>query len=71
MKKQHSEEMKKTRCAVHDVIEIDADERPVYPYRCSRCGGCFVCEHQLVGRTHWICRDGFRKPATRDPGVFV
>ena len=62
---------RKPRCTLHDVVE-----RGVYPYRCSRCGECFVCRHFLffdeVGERHyWLCRDGSggRVPTTPSPGV--
>jgi hypothetical protein len=39
--------------------------------RCSRCGGCYMCEHASVfkgGRTWvWVCRDGEERPAICEP----
>ena len=58
-------------CTLHDVIEQDAQQRDVYPYRCSCCGRCFLCAHRLIDYAFWICHDGFNKPTTFDPGVLV
>jgi hypothetical protein len=40
-------------------------------WTCSRCGGCYVCEH--VARIHglkkewyWLCRDGKLRPVIND-----
>lgn len=52
------------RCTLHDTIE-----RGVYPYRCSRCQGCFVCQHRLIDRSFWICRDGGQVSTRLSPGV--
>ena len=27
----------------------------VYPYRCHRCGRCFLCGHWLIGYKLWVC----------------
>jgi len=30
-------------------------------YRCSRCGGCYFCQHtaeEIAGRWFWHCTDG-------------
>ena len=40
-------------------------------YRCSRCQGCYACEHTAVydhgsGRWHWICRDGKKRPVLQE-----
>lgn len=57
-------------CTMHAVIE-----NGVYPYRCVRCGSCFLCQH--TAHTHpdgtrcWICPDGAHFPATPSPGVPV
>lgn len=56
----------KTTCPIHDVVEDD-----VYPYRCSGCGFCFICQHTLVGYHSWVCPHGVRKATTMDPGVLV
>ena len=33
--------------------------RRVYAYRCSRCGGCYACEHTADALDRaWRCRDG-------------
>lgn len=50
-------------CTVHDTVEGS-----VYPYRCARCGGCFICQHRLKGRLFWVCADGVEVPATMSPG---
>ena len=57
------------RCTLHDVVE-----RGVYPYRCHRCGECFVCKHTLVfigqtGQRAWRCANGSIVPSTPSPGV--
>lgn len=51
-------------CTMHLTIE-----NGVYPYRCSRCGRCFLCGHSLIGYAFWVCHDGHQKPTTPDPGV--
>lgn len=57
-------------CTLHDVIE-----RGVYPYRCHRCGKCFVCAHTQTtyqrGQLAWVCADGCIVPARFTPGVPV
>lgn len=33
-------------------------------YECSRCGGCYQCEHEALyidGKWSWLCRDGVRR----------
>ena len=47
-------------CPVHDKVCFKCGERV---YRCSRCGGCYQCEHQsiyLQGKPRWVwrCKDG-------------
>lgn len=56
---------------MHLVEEVNANGERIYPYRCSRCGGCFLCEHKQIGYEFWVCRDGYHKPTTPDPGVPV
>ena len=58
-----------TRCR---DIEIDQNGSAVYVYRCSRCGGCYGCEHE-VSRDYrsWKCKDGNWRPVIFDRGVTV
>lgn len=58
-------------CTIHDVIETDHEGNRVYPYRCSRCGGCNICQHKQIGYTHRVCRDGAKRHMGWDPGVIV
>jgi len=62
-------------CTLHDVIEGGWGGQPrVYPYRCYRCGRCFVCAHTQSGQhptQQWICHDDGIVPATPSPGVLV
>ena len=56
-------------CTLHEVIEGS-----VYPYRCHRCGGCFLCQHYLLGYRYWVCRTWLLWPVARtvvSPGVRV
>ena len=35
-------------------------------YQCSRCGGCYQCEHEAIyeqGKWVWLCRDKKRRSA--------
>ena len=57
-------------CTLCNAIEETKAGR-VYSYRCSRCGECYACSHELIGYDFWICKDGARKPTTYDPGEFV
>lgn len=41
-------------CTLHTVIEGHWPLR-CYPYRCPRCGQCFVCRHWLIGYRWWVC----------------
>jgi hypothetical protein len=58
-------------CPLHDAME---EERGwmVLVYRCSRCLGCYLCQHRvdLDGR-RWRCCDGVWRPVVFDPGVRV
>lgn len=56
-------------CTMHEVTEFIPNRGWIYPYRCSRCGGCFLCQHDLVGYEYWICHDGYEKPTQPDRGV--
>lgn len=58
-------------CTMHTVQELNNEGQWVYPYRCSRCGGCFLCAHTLIDYAYWVCADGYRKPTLPDPGVLV
>ena len=49
---------------MHETVE-----QGYYPYRCSRCGECFLCGHKLLGYEFWVCSDGYKKPTRPDPGV--
>lgn len=41
-------------------------------YRCSRCGGCYACEHVAsADRKTWLCSDGVRRPVVFDQGVRI
>jgi hypothetical protein len=34
-------------------------------FRCSRCGGCYACEHEALyegGKWVWLCRDNRKRP---------
>lgn len=36
-------------------------------YRCSRCGGCYHCEHVAVDdNKFWICADGKKRPVIQE-----
>lgn len=53
----------KNDCTMHTIIEERTDSLGarvrVYPYRCSRCGGCFACEHRISPTLRWwTCKDG-------------
>lgn len=64
----------KIDCTMHDIIEErtgdgGAIER-CYPYRCSRCGGCFACEHVLSRALRWwTCTDGKHITTRYNAGV--
>jgi predicted nucleic acid-binding Zn ribbon protein len=54
------------KCQVHD----EHDDR-IFPYRCSRCGGCYQCEHKFNENGTVRCKDGVVRPVIQDPGVPV
>jgi hypothetical protein len=61
-------------CTLHDVIEGGGwgGQPRVYPYRCHRCGRCFVCQHTpgTIGNEHfWVCADGIVVAAKHCSGV--
>ncbi len=59
-------------CDLHDVVEGGWGGRPVvYPYRCSHCGRCFVCQHWTLGHSCWLCLWPPRCVRGFDPGVLV
>jgi hypothetical protein len=48
------------------------DEQQRYVYRCSRCGGCYVCQHGLnQAKTAWKCTDGALRPVGFDECVAI
>lgn len=66
---------KPTRCTMHDTIEFTRTSPDAgydsYPFRCPRCGECFLCAHKLTHlqqhTTHtwaWTCPDGYVALAT-------
>lgn len=65
---------RKTRCTVHNDVEGPAGRR-IYPFRCHRCGECFICGHKLIfpreAGSYWICADGGSMPTKPSPGVPV
>ena len=56
---------RKPLCTIHEVIECG-----IYPYRCSKCGRCFICGHIRVGYRWWLCLHPLGLARTRfSPGV--
>ncbi len=53
-------------CTMHEAIE-----GVFYPYRCARCGRCYLCGHILLDYAIWVCHDETRTPTTYAPGVQV
>ena len=44
----------------------------IYPYRCSRCGRCFVCHHWQIGYRWWVCKWPLGLMSTRpSPGILA
>lgn len=54
------------KCSMHNTVEGG-----VYPYRCSACGGCYLCQHKLRRYEFWECFNGKLRPTHLDPGVPV
>jgi len=57
-------------CTMHETIENE-NGIDIYPYRCYRCGGCFLCEHKLIYPKWWVCADGTKVSTRPTPGVKV
>lgn len=39
----------------------------IYPYRCTRCLGCYGCQHQVSkDYSKWLCQDGVWRPAIKE-----
>ncbi len=59
-------------CTLHTVVEGGWNGQPlVHPYRCARCGRCFVCQHSQWGPDNclWVCFDKARIRSTPNPGT--
>jgi hypothetical protein len=44
-------------------------DEPIYAYICSRCGGCYACDHKSQwdgDKWMWRCIDGQLRPAILD-----
>ena len=55
--------MPRENCPVHDVTCWQCGWKV---YRCSRCRGCYQCEHEALyenGVWVWLCRDNRKRPA--------
>jgi hypothetical protein len=42
-------------------------------YICSRCGHCYICEHEAVWTDYgwvWLCPDGKSRPVILDGRLF-
>jgi hypothetical protein len=68
--------MPQSSCPVHDLRCVSGGPSGHgcgwRSYRCSRCGGCYQCEHQAVydpakDVTSWKCRDGRVRPVIAEP----
>lgn len=74
---------KRHRCTMCHETELTVDSRGtrhlVYAYRCSRCGGCYACEHTFdLDGANWcdphptcVCVDGVTRDVIQDPGLPV
>lgn len=56
-------------CLMCDIVEGPPHDRRLV-YRCTRCGGCYVCEHSVdLDKRLWRCKDRAWRPVIHDPGI--
>ncbi len=59
-------------CPVCWIEGVTPSQAGHYVYRCSRCGGCYACQHDVdLEHRRWRCRDNEWRPASFDDGALV